>query len=83
MPKISVNAPCICGSGKKFKKCCMKEALIIDKSLKRLAVIKPILIARDEKAAEFRAIQREQLKVAAILCGVITVLILIAVYWLR
>lgn len=24
-PKISRNAPCVCGSGKKYKKCCMKK----------------------------------------------------------
>jgi len=26
-PKISRNAPCPCGSGKKYKKCCMDKDL--------------------------------------------------------
>jgi preprotein translocase subunit SecA len=26
MPKVGRNEPCPCGSGKKFKKCCLKDA---------------------------------------------------------
>ncbi|MGH1429194.1 MAG: SEC-C metal-binding domain-containing protein [Arenicella sp.] len=26
MPKIGRNDPCICGNGKKYKKCCGKNA---------------------------------------------------------
>ncbi len=31
MPKIGRNAPCPCGSGRKYKKCCMGKGVIAEK----------------------------------------------------
>ena len=72
--------PAFAEAEKKFKKCCMAQAIVADRAIKRLAVIRPILQARDENAAEFRAIQRKQLLYAGIAAAVI--IMAVAVYFI-